>query len=195
MPIIQFVMPSRNKQLKKLLHFYWEVCPKYDEKGKLKQEMILVVYVVSLFQVSRRCSDRICYSAMQFEMTWFVHSTRPFFLFCSNLISSNTPTNISGVQVCASCKKSRKIPNFWNPWYLPVVRALNIGTLTFAKMPSSLYIPSTVNSKISSLMRRSSCILSSSPRVILHANATPSSSLLIVPCLKLWSTSWASMIR
>jgi vesicle coat complex subunit len=45
MPIIQFVMPSRNKQLKKLLHFYWEVCPKYDENGKLKQEMILVVYV------------------------------------------------------------------------------------------------------------------------------------------------------
>jgi len=46
MPIIQFVMPSRNKHLKKLLHFYWEVCPKYDETGKLKQEMILVVYVL-----------------------------------------------------------------------------------------------------------------------------------------------------
>ncbi|KAF8488690.1 putative coatomer complex beta chain [Gautieria morchelliformis] len=42
MPIIQFVLPSRNKALKKLLHFYWEVCPKYDEDGKLKQEMILV---------------------------------------------------------------------------------------------------------------------------------------------------------
>ncbi|CAK5279339.1 unnamed protein product [Mycena citricolor] len=46
MPIIQFVMPSRNKQLKKLLHFYWEVCPKYDETGKLKQEMILVVNAI-----------------------------------------------------------------------------------------------------------------------------------------------------
>ncbi|TXT13330.1 hypothetical protein VHUM_00697 [Vanrija humicola] len=42
MPIIQYVMPSRNKQIKKLLHFYWEVCPKLDENGKLKQEMILV---------------------------------------------------------------------------------------------------------------------------------------------------------
>ncbi|MBW0466648.1 hypothetical protein O181_006363 [Austropuccinia psidii MF-1] len=42
MPIIQFVLPSRNKQIKKMLHFYWEVCPKYDEAGKLKQEMILV---------------------------------------------------------------------------------------------------------------------------------------------------------
>ncbi|KAK7473293.1 coatomer subunit beta [Stygiomarasmius scandens] len=46
MPIIQFVMPSKNKQLKKLLHFYWEVCPKYDESGKLKQEMILVVNAI-----------------------------------------------------------------------------------------------------------------------------------------------------
>jgi len=45
MPIMQYVMPSRNKQLKKLLHFYWEVCPKYDDNGKLKQEMILVVCV------------------------------------------------------------------------------------------------------------------------------------------------------
>jgi coatomer subunit beta len=45
MPIIQYVLPSKNKQLKKLLHFYWEVCPKYDENGKLKQEMILVVWV------------------------------------------------------------------------------------------------------------------------------------------------------
>ncbi|KAI0271474.1 coatomer beta subunit [Gloeopeniophorella convolvens] len=46
MPIIQYCMPSRNKQLKKLLHFYWEVCPKYDENGKLKQEMILVVNAI-----------------------------------------------------------------------------------------------------------------------------------------------------
>ncbi|KAI0639848.1 coatomer protein [Trametes polyzona] len=46
MPVIQYVMPSRNKQLKKLLHFYWEVCPKYDDNGKLKQEMILVVNAI-----------------------------------------------------------------------------------------------------------------------------------------------------
>ncbi len=24
MPIIQYVLPSRNKQIKKMLHFYWE---------------------------------------------------------------------------------------------------------------------------------------------------------------------------
>jgi coatomer subunit beta len=49
MPIIQFVMPSWNKQLEKLLHFYWQVCPKYDEIGKLKQEMIPVVSMSTPF--------------------------------------------------------------------------------------------------------------------------------------------------
>lgn len=69
MPIIQFVLPSRNKQLKKLLHFYWEVCPKYDDDGKLKQEMILVWYVARNF-----ITDRATYrntSAMLFAMTWY----------------------------------------------------------------------------------------------------------------------------
>lgn len=42
MHIIRFIMPSKNKELKKLLYFYWEVCPKHDESGKLRQEMILV---------------------------------------------------------------------------------------------------------------------------------------------------------
>jgi coatomer subunit beta len=70
MPIIQYVLPNRNKQIKKMLAFYWEcvlfpslglggqsslltagrsppppplrICPKLDDNGKLKQEMILV---------------------------------------------------------------------------------------------------------------------------------------------------------
>ncbi|KAH9904065.1 Coatomer, beta subunit [Xylariomycetidae sp. FL2044] len=42
MHIIRFVMPSRSKHLKKLLYFYYEICPKHDSSGKLKQEMILV---------------------------------------------------------------------------------------------------------------------------------------------------------
>ncbi|KAI1190480.1 Coatomer, beta subunit [Nemania serpens] len=42
MHIIRFVMPSKSKQLKKLLYFYYEICPKLDASGKLKQEMILV---------------------------------------------------------------------------------------------------------------------------------------------------------
>ena len=66
MPIIQYVMPSKNKQLKKLLHFYWEVCPKYDENGKLKQEMILVWYVANFFAVCFNAEIKI--TAMPFEM-------------------------------------------------------------------------------------------------------------------------------
>ncbi|KAG0239327.1 coatomer subunit beta [Actinomortierella wolfii] len=42
MPVIMNVMRSRNKQLKKLVHFYLEICPKTNPDGRLKQEMILV---------------------------------------------------------------------------------------------------------------------------------------------------------
>ncbi|EGO59394.1 hypothetical protein NEUTE1DRAFT_79445 [Neurospora tetrasperma FGSC 2508] len=42
MHIIRFVMPSKSKPLKKLLYFYYEICPKLDAQGKLKQEFILV---------------------------------------------------------------------------------------------------------------------------------------------------------
>jgi coatomer subunit beta len=66
MHIIRFVMPSKSKALvpypvsalgfrtfltrpwrpqKKLLYMYYEICPKHDANGKLKQEMILVWYV------------------------------------------------------------------------------------------------------------------------------------------------------
>lgn len=42
MHIIRFIMPSKSKPLKKLLYLYYEICPKLDAQGKLKQEMILV---------------------------------------------------------------------------------------------------------------------------------------------------------
>ncbi len=42
MHIIRFVTPSKNKTLKKLSLIYWEICPKYQANGKLKQEMVLV---------------------------------------------------------------------------------------------------------------------------------------------------------
>ncbi|KAG5438842.1 hypothetical protein PCANB_002562 [Pneumocystis canis] len=41
MHIIRFVIPSRNKILKKLLYYYWEICLKHSSDGKMKQEMIL----------------------------------------------------------------------------------------------------------------------------------------------------------
>lgn len=42
MHVIRYVMPSKNKELKKLLYFYWEIVEKLDSDGKLRQEMILV---------------------------------------------------------------------------------------------------------------------------------------------------------
>ncbi|KAJ9663745.1 coatomer subunit beta [Coniosporium apollinis] len=42
MHIIRFVMPSKSKPLKKLLYIYYEICPKHDASGKLRQEWILV---------------------------------------------------------------------------------------------------------------------------------------------------------
>ena len=44
MHIIRFVMPSKSKPLKKLLYLYYEVCPKLDAQGKLREEIILVWY-------------------------------------------------------------------------------------------------------------------------------------------------------
>lgn len=35
-------MPSKSKPLKKLLYLYYEICPKHDNQGKLRQEWILV---------------------------------------------------------------------------------------------------------------------------------------------------------
>lgn len=59
MPIIQYVLPSKSKPIKKLLHFYWEICPKYDENGKLKQEMILVWWVVKVVRAESVEVDRM----------------------------------------------------------------------------------------------------------------------------------------
>lgn len=69
MPIIQFVLPSRHKQLKKLLHFYWEVCPKYDDDGKLKQEMILV-WCVSMYAQVSSGDPFFFFPATPFETIW-----------------------------------------------------------------------------------------------------------------------------
>jgi coatomer subunit beta len=51
MHVIRFVMPSRSKPLKKLLNLFWEIVPKHQADGKLKQEMILVWYGHTKFTV------------------------------------------------------------------------------------------------------------------------------------------------
>jgi hypothetical protein len=54
MHIIRFVMPSKSKPLKKLMYFFFEVCPKHDAQGKLRQEWILVWWVDALGDIARR---------------------------------------------------------------------------------------------------------------------------------------------
>ena len=46
MPIIRFVLPSKDRTIKKLLMLYWEVVDKKAADGKLLNEMILVWYVM-----------------------------------------------------------------------------------------------------------------------------------------------------
>ena len=71
MPIIQYALPSKNKQLKKLLHFYWEVLPKHDDQGKLKQEMILV-WCVATLSSNYHLHINIYTLVMPFEMISYV---------------------------------------------------------------------------------------------------------------------------
>lgn len=84
MHIIRFVMPSKYKPLKKLLYFYYEICPKLDSTGKLKQEMILVWYGVPPSQCASSHLADLPYTAMASEMT------------------SSTPTSTSEETPCAS---------------------------------------------------------------------------------------------
>ena len=40
--VIKYLLPSQDHAIKKLLLIYWEIVPKVDEEGKLRDEMILV---------------------------------------------------------------------------------------------------------------------------------------------------------
>jgi coatomer subunit beta len=58
MHVIRFVMPSKNKVLKKLLLFYWEICPRTGSDGKLKPEMRLM-WCVPFFSPCYLCSRNL----------------------------------------------------------------------------------------------------------------------------------------
>lgn len=47
--IIRYVLPSTNHDVKKLLQLYWEVVDKTSHDGTLREEMLLVWYVLELF--------------------------------------------------------------------------------------------------------------------------------------------------
>lgn len=98
MHIIRFVMPSKYKPLKKLLYFYYEICPKLDNTGKLKQEMILVWYGYIFLCLY----NKTCRSLQQYD------PNNPFVVTVSETIS-NIPTNTSEETPCASSASSEKL--------------------------------------------------------------------------------------
>ena len=58
MPVIQYVMPSRDHTLKKLLLIFWEIVPKTTPDGKLLHEMILVC------DAYRKVHQGVCFHLM-----------------------------------------------------------------------------------------------------------------------------------
>ena len=47
MTIIRFVITCDDHRVKKLLALYWEICEKVKDNGELKEEMVLVWYVLT----------------------------------------------------------------------------------------------------------------------------------------------------
>lgn len=133
MHIIRFVMPSKSKPLKKLLYFYYEICPKLDAAGKLKQEMILVWYAVytqpqplllNPLPLLPTCTDSTLSVATASEMT------------------CNTPTSTFEAIPCASCASFAN-PSSSNHSFPLQGHALNTATHMCARMLSLLLHPST----------------------------------------------------
>jgi hypothetical protein len=87
MHIIRFVMPSKSKPLKKLMYFFFEVCPKHDAQGKLRQEWILVWWV-DMLPCGEDCTD--------------IPQAMPFVSTCKRR------TNMYGETHCDSCRHCRQ---------------------------------------------------------------------------------------
>ena len=141
MHIIRFVMPSKSKALKKLLYFYYEICPKLDAQGKLKQEMILVWYAppVSLHYDSNACargSSRVCHC-----LRTCTNPIRPLTAMVSGTTSS-TPTNTSEETPSASYPSSAN-PSLSSLSCPRPALASSTATPTSAKTPYSPSPPFT----------------------------------------------------
>lgn len=128
MHIIRFVMPSKSKALKKLLYFYYEICPKLDAGGKLKQEMILVWYA-STIPMPTVCCFPLCADA-----------TSPTVMELETI--SSTPTSTFVEIPCASSASCARLSSS-NPSSHPHDHVSSIVTPTCARTPSSRLPPST----------------------------------------------------
>jgi hypothetical protein len=119
MHIIRFVMPSKSKALKKLLYFYYEICPKLDANGKLKQEMILVWYVGAALVLRERVPELIGCDDVPATASG---------------TTSSTPTNTSEAIPFGS-SASYESPNSLNPSCPPLAGVWIIATPMSAKTP------------------------------------------------------------
>jgi len=123
MHIIRFVMPSKSKPLKKLLYFYYEICPKLDASGKLKQEMILIWYVLPGGKAEDPADE------------WLATTSET---------TCNIPTSTSAATHCGSFASCAK-PSSSSPSSPRLGRVSNTGTPTCAK---ALLLPSPPFSSI-----------------------------------------------
>ncbi len=83
MTIIRFVITCDDHRVKKLLGLYWELCDKVKENGDLKEEMVLVWYVIcfSIFRTIRLVTR---YETILFTpMSIFVGELSVFFVVCA----------------------------------------------------------------------------------------------------------------
>ena len=92
MHIIRFVMPSKSKPLKKLLYLYYEICPKLDANGKLKQEMILVWYDTGHETgVTSLVANRIVATAFEWTFNMLTNTyAATLFDFCASYANLNS---------------------------------------------------------------------------------------------------------
>lgn len=134
MHIIRFVMPSKSKPLKKLLYFYYEICPKLDSSGKLKQEMILVWYVFSNLSHTHSLTTH----------PWLPNAN--CIPFCSAVTASETisniPTSTFEAIPCASCASSANLSSS-SPSFPPPDLASSTVTHMYERMPSLPSPPSS----------------------------------------------------
>lgn len=125
MHIIRFVMPSKSKPLKKLLYFYYEICPKLDTNGKLKQEMILVWWVSKVSEPTYRIAIDQWKIAMVFETIY------------STLMNTSAAIPFDSFANCAS-------PNYWSLYFHPRGYASVIDMPTCGRMRSGRLRLSTI---------------------------------------------------
>lgn len=157
MPIILSVVPSKSTRLRTLLHFYREVCPKHDEDGKLRKEMILAVCVLIFFvlHIYRRTYSQPFSGATRNDCgSSFLPTAQLLDVHLSPghaSASRNIPTSILAAQHTASSKQYPEKPNSSNPLTAPSVPTSSVNIPTYVVQPCLFFRPFIANAHLSFL--------------------------------------------